>query len=84
MRTIQEIARQIEGLEKMKKSLPEKTLFGDNNWGAIDAQISILDKSKTLDQFDEDEESEHLYSQVMEADSWLSGHSSEDLFDEEY
>lgn len=81
MRTKAEIERQVKGLEKMKKSLPEVSGFGDNNWEAIEAQISLIEGSTTLDDYDESEESEHLYSQLMDADMWLSGDSNDDLFE---
>lgn len=82
MRTAEEIKRQVDGLTAMKSTLPEFSAFGDPNWEAIDAQIEVLEGRKTLDDFNENAEHEHVYSQVMDADGWLSGHIDEDLFDE--
>lgn len=90
MRTQQEIERQIEGLKKMKATLPKKSMFGDDNWAKIDAQISILDGSKRPDHYYNDESSEdyqdgdnEIYFEADAAEQWLNGSTNDDLFDEE-
>ena len=80
MRTREEIDRQVEGLSKMRSNLPERSMFGDNNWENIDAQIDIILGVTTLDDYDESEES--LFSAAMEADGWRDEAINEDLFDE--
>lgn len=76
MRTKEEITRQREGLEKMKKGLPEYSAFGDNNWANIDAQIDILLGADLGDYEDSDE-----YNSAEEAEMWLNGEIEEDLFE---
>lgn len=79
MRTPEEIEKQVLGLQEMKKTLPQINFFGDDNWEKIDAQISVLKKEKTIDDFDEEEE--ELYNSVAMADEWLCGFYNEDLFE---
>ena len=87
-RTQKEIDRQINGLKEQRRLLPNFTLFGDNNWEQIDAQLDVLEGKKTPDDFYEDETSEdfndgdnNTYFEAVKADEWFSGASDEDLFD---
>ena len=80
-RTQDEINRQIEGLKADRKSLPEFSLFGNNNWEVIDESIYMLDGRTTLDDYDE--EDEHLFSSLLTVADWLTGAINEDLFDAE-
>lgn len=89
-RTEKEIARQIEGLKKMKKSLPEFSAFGDKNWETIDAQLDVLEGKKDPDDFYVDETSEEfedgdndIYFAAERTQEWLNGNQKEDLFEEE-
>lgn len=81
MRTQDEINRQIEGLKADRKSLPEFSLFGNNNWEVINESIYMLDGRTTLDDYDE--EDEHLFSSLLTVADWLTGAINEDLFDAE-
>lgn len=87
-RTKEEIARQIEGLKRMKKSLPEFSAFGDKNWEKIDAQLDVLEGLKDVDDFYIDETAEEfedgdndIYSAAEEAEEWLNG-NADDLFED--
>lgn len=79
MRTQQQIDRQINGLLEIKKTLPQRSMFGDPNWAGIDAQIEILKGNKT----DEDFEDEHefVFGQARDAQDWLNCDENGDLFD---
>jgi hypothetical protein len=86
-RTPEEIARQIDGLKKMKETLPEFSMFGDSNWEKIDAQLDVLEGKKEADEFYIDETAEEfeegdneLYFAAQEADDWLNSQHNEDLF----
>lgn len=79
-RTPEEIQRQIKGLEAMKEWLPKRNFFGDDNWGKIDAQVSILKGDKDIEDFD-DAESE-IHSAAYSAYNWKDGVEDEDLFEE--
>jgi len=58
MRTEEEIQRQINGLENMKKVLPEVDFFGNNNHDQINAQIEVLQGLKKPNDFWINEKSE--------------------------
>lgn len=77
-RTAKEIKKQIEGLKKMKKTLPEFSFFGDNNWDGIDAQLDVLEGMKEAEDFEDDDE---IYSLASQAEEWLNGERDEDLFE---
>lgn len=85
MRTQEQIQKQIEGLEKAKQTLPAHSHFGDPNHEIIDAQISILDGSCTLEDIDEGDWDEYdtqnkVYRGAEDADNWLQENDDEDLF----
>lgn len=85
MRTQEEIKRQIEGILSEKSSLPEYSHFGDPNHAIADAQISILDGSRDLSDYDEGDwdemdEDNKIYRGAEQADEWLQGNDDEDLF----
>ena len=80
MRTAQEKQRQVEGLKKQKEALPEYSFFGDNNWEAIDAMISIIMELTTYADYENDEP--HIESEAYRCQCWLNGESDDDLFDE--
>jgi hypothetical protein len=76
-RTQAEIDRQIDGLLKMKDTLPEFSFFGDNNWQLIDIQIEVLKGDLDADEVTD----ENLYMGAMDAEQWLSFDREEDLFE---
>lgn len=78
MKTQEQINAQIEGLQKMKESLPEFNFFGENNWLPIDAQIDILNGGDYEDYQDEDYSIE---SAADKAKDWLESDYEEDLFE---
>lgn len=88
IRTQKEIDRQINGLKEQRRLLPNFTLFGDNNWEQIDAQLDVLEGKQKPDDFYVDESSEDfedgdndLYFAAVQAEGWLDGSDNEDLFD---
>ena len=78
-RTQKEIDRQINGLKEQRRLLPNFTLFGDNNWEQIDAQLDVLEGKKTSEDFNDGDN--NTYFEAVKADEWFSGASDEDLFD---
>ncbi len=87
-RTQEEINLQIEGLLKMKETLPEFSFFGDKNWENIDIQIEILKGDVKSDSLWEDESAEEfeegdndLYYSAIDAEQWLNNEREEDLFE---
>ena len=89
-RTAVEIELQIEGLRKMKETLPEVSGTGTENWKEIDAQIEVLKGVSIADYFYADETAEEyedgdndIYNRALEAEEWLSGERDDDLFEAE-
>ena len=80
MRTQKEKQRQIEGLKNQKKTLPEFSFFGDNNWNTIDAMISMLMGITSYEDYEDDEPNVEL--EAYRCKNWLDGDIEEDLFDE--
>jgi len=87
-KTQEEIDVQIKGLEQMKETLPPKSFFGDDNWGKIDAQISVLKGESVPDDYYVDESTEEyvdgdndIYWAADDAKYWLDGNTDEDLFE---
>jgi hypothetical protein len=78
MRTEQEKQRQIEGLKMLKATLPEFSLFGNENWIAIDAKISMLMGLSSYEDFQDD----FLYieTEANHCQEWLDKLHDEDLF----
>lgn len=80
MRTKEEVDRQIDGLKKMKSTVPEFSKFGDNNWEKINAQLDVLEDLKEPDDFYIGHND--VYNAAVEAEEWMNGEDNEDLFEE--
>ncbi len=89
--TAKQIYDQISGLAAIKPTVRRKSLFGDDHWEAIDAQIYVLvhrpseaevDARFGLDSSLDDEDqdmSQNTYDSAMDALSWLEGTLKTDL-----
>jgi hypothetical protein len=82
MRTSIEIDQMIACLLYEKTTLKEFTIFGDNNWLAIDTQIDVLkgiisDEDEIYDQQDAGDIEENVVSAAIDAFQWLEGHDVE-------
>ena len=53
--TQKQIDKEIKWLEKNKRRVPQITGFGDNNWIAIDAEISVLKGDALADDYSRDD-----------------------------
>ena len=86
-KTQEEINLQIEGLKNSKKTLPQFSMFGDDNWAKIDAQLDVLEGKKDPDDFYVDETAEEfeegdndVYTAAEDAEMWMDGNYDGDLF----
>lgn len=79
MRTIQEKQRQIFGLKEQRESLPEYSAFGDPNWEAIDAMISMLMGIHDYEYFMYAEAT--VESEAYRCKEWLEGNEDGELFE---
>lgn len=80
MRNQDEIDQEIKILRELKQRVPSSSAFGDDNDGAIEAQIKVLEEgiepADMDDNFDEDEDT-YVYDSALGAAEWLSGRSDE-------
>lgn len=89
-RTAEQTARQVAGLKKERASLPQLSGLGTQNWKIIDAQIEVLQGDQKPMHFYEDETTEEftegdndIYFASEQAQDWLNGSRTNDLFDSE-
>jgi len=85
MRTPKEISAQIATLKKIKPLVPAKSVVGDDNHGAIEAQIEVLKTNMSEDDIftradDGITPSHKLWTDyvrdiAMDARQWLDGNS---------
>lgn len=74
-----EIAAQITGLERIRDAgeVPEFSVFGNDNYAAIDAQIMVLrdghDAEKATRLCAEDAEDEYVLGCAQQAQDWRDG-----------
>lgn len=83
-----QIGQQIVGLEKMKKRLPRRNIFGSANHSGIDAQIAVLKGIKKADDYFQDDTAEEytdgdndVWSDASRAEDWLAGSETENLYE---
>jgi hypothetical protein len=74
--TLEQIEAEIPWLQTNKGRIVRFTLFGDDNWDAIDAEIAVLEAELTEAEIDEHAEengwSEHVRRSAMDAAQWLA------------
>lgn len=80
MRTPEEKSRQIEGLKRVRASLSQFSIFGDDNYIPIDAQISMIEGKTTYEDYKNADD--RVEFQCYDAKEWLEGKTDEDLFEE--
>lgn len=77
-KTVEEITRQINGLEELKKRIPQFDWLGVDNHAIINAQVAILKKEKDYPAFRDAEYDIELAA--YSAFQWLYLGETEDLF----
>lgn len=77
MKTYLEVQEEIEALKAVKYSVPRYTLFYDDNWDAIGAQIDALrydmSEDDVYDLYDHGDLTDHGRDSVLEAIAWRDG-----------
>lgn len=75
-KTTDEVAVMVKHLEESKKTLPEFSVFGDNNWLGIDKMVEVLQgRYPTQDDIyrDEDTRPREITSSMLLAMDWMDG-----------
>ena len=79
VRTEKEIQKAIEDLKIMRKNMPHYSMFGDNNWASLDAQIAILEGNKHYSDYEDYEP--NVNSAAYDAENWLNDKNADPLYD---
>lgn len=80
VRTRSEVEQEVVRLRAVKSFVPHKTMFGDDNWEAIEAQTRVLNENMDREEIytewpDEDQLS--ILDSALEADEWAQGESDD-------
>jgi len=75
MKTASEIRDEVKALTEIKPKVRRYTVFGDDNWAAIDRQIeALVDEWTDNDVRDlRDDLTEHEFQSAREAIDWANG-----------
>lgn len=79
-----EIQAMIRELKAVRPHVPQRSIMGDDNWAAIDAQITVLSEGLTYNQAETrygDVEALDVFSAALDAADWLTGDFTGDLAD---
>lgn len=80
-KTSQQIADEIKALIDLKPLIPSQSGFGDDNDGAITAQIEVLRDNLNFDAIDENRDSgewdDYVYDSAIGALDWIDGRSKD-------
>jgi hypothetical protein len=77
-RTEQEIETMIGKLNSLKSKLPKYSVFGDDNWSAIDYAVDAIKYEWDEDEIYEKDLSHNEESMALCAIQWLNGEIEED------
>ena len=81
MKTQEQKDLMVENLKKLKEALPEFNMFGTDNHGMIEAQISIIKGEAEVSDYEGEDE---CCDAACQAEDWLNGElKDEDLFNPE-
>jgi hypothetical protein len=75
--TDEQVQEEIKLLREMKPKVRPKTMFNEDNWAAIEAQIKVLedgmDEDAIWDEWHNDDEQMHERESALVAMSWRDG-----------
>src|SRR3990172_10801792 len=81
--TPEEITTEIAKLRKMKPNVRHYSMFGDNNWMAVEAQIEVLEDEMTSDdiygRWPEEYEEIYFRDVALEALAWMNDDKDSEL-----
>ena len=78
MKTNKQVHLMIEKLEKLKLSIPQFSMFGDNNHEAIDFAIEVLNERLDFDDVYDKELESNIELMGTTAVEWLNGDIDDD------
>ena len=79
--TQKDIDKQVAWLKENCEKIRQYTAFGDNNWVLIDAEIEVLNREKTSNDYadydDPGDEMARQYTSACAIEEWMNGTSGE-------
>lgn len=79
VRTQEEINKTLEQLRTMRKNIPPRSSFGDDNYAALDVQILILEGKKSYGDYSDADDAIEIAAD--EAEYWLNNKDADPLVD---
>jgi len=80
-KTSEQIAAEIKSLSDLKPHIPSQSGFGDDNDGAINAQLEVLRDNLSFDDIDmkrdDGEWDDYVYDSAFWALEWMNGNSKD-------
>lgn len=75
LKSKEEIEKQIELLKAVRPNVLPKSIFGDDNLAALDAQVRVLqkrmDEDSIWDEFQNDDDENRIVHCALEAYNWM-------------
>ena len=82
MKTKEQITKEIEALKTVQPNVRPTSMFGDDNLGAIGAQIIVLEKNMDeddiYDRYDRTSSSEYILDAAIAARQWINDEEDPD------
>jgi hypothetical protein len=72
-KTPEEIEAEVSALLLIKPNVPQYSIYGDDNWTAIDAQYIVLMSGMTISDVAHQCWNEYMEGAAFEAVSWMEG-----------
>lgn len=82
MKTQKQITKEIKALKAIRPKVRPRSMFGDDNLAALDAQIEVLerglDDDDIYDRYDRTGSSEYTLDAALQARQWIDDEEDED------
>ena len=82
MKTKEQVTKEIEALKTVRPNVRPRSMFGDDNLGSVDAQITVLDEyldeDDIAERFDHAGSSEYVLESALAARQWIDDESESD------
>ena len=82
MKTQEQITKEIKALKTVRPNVHPRSMFGDDNLAALDAQITVLENNwnnnEIYDRFDRTNSSEHILESALYARQWIDDEEDPD------
>ncbi len=77
VKTDTQVEEEIKELRRLLPKVVRRSLFGDDNHAAIEAQIRVLEERLDEDDIDDEFDDEYVRSNAQEAFNWRTGEEAD-------